>query len=129
MEESCHRFGEGVVVSIDARDGLVATRGWRRPSEVSAAELAERMAALGVRRLVYTDISRDGTLTEPNFEGISEVLDKTRVPVIAAGGIASLDHLKRLAQLGVEGAIVGRAIYTGNIDLKEALAAMSGLSS
>jgi phosphoribosylformimino-5-aminoimidazole carboxamide ribotide isomerase len=76
---------------------------------------------LGVRRFIYTDIVRDGTLTEPNFTAISELIHATRIPVIAAGGISSILHLKMLKQLGVEGAIIGKALYTGDINLKEAL--------
>ena len=79
------------------------------------------MAALGVRRFIYTDISRDGTLTEPNFGAIAELVAGTSVPIIASGGISSLSHLQRLSQLGVEGAIVGRALYTGEVDLGGAL--------
>jgi len=83
------------------------------------------MVKLGVKRFIYTDINRDGTLTEPNFTAIFEMVNATRLPVIASGGISSLNHLKMLAQLGVEGAIVGKALYTGDIDLKQALAAVS----
>ena len=80
------------------------------------------MASLGVRRFIYTDITRDGTLTEPNFRAIADLIDKTNLPVIASGGIAKLEHLERLAEIGVEGAIIGRALYTGDLDLGEALA-------
>ena len=118
---ACHRFGERIVVSIDARDGYVSTHGWQVKSRVTSVELAEQMAALGVRRFVYTDISRDGTLMEPNFDSIAELLQKTDLPVIASGGISTLAHIRKLAELGVEGAIVGRALYTGDIDLKQAL--------
>jgi len=79
------------------------------------------MTPLGVKRFIYTDISRDGTLTEPNFTAISEFIDTIRKPVIAAGGISSLNHLKMLKSLGAEGAVVGTALYTGDIDLKKAL--------
>jgi len=79
------------------------------------------MASLGVRRFIYTDIARDGTLTEPNFDSIADLVGKTSLPIIAAGGVSSLEHLKRLAEIGVEGAIIGRALYTGDIDLREAL--------
>ena len=79
------------------------------------------MIQLGVRRFIYTDIGRDGTLTEPNFTAISEMVNAIRRPVIAAGGVSSLNHLKMLKQLGVEGAIVGKALYTGDISLKQAL--------
>ncbi len=125
VEEACRRFGEQVVIGIDAREGNVATRGWLQQSQVKASELAARMVAVGARRFVYTDISRDGTLTSPNFEGIADFLSHVSVPVIAAGGISSVEDLERLAALGVEAAIVGRAIYTGDIALPEALAAVS----
>ena len=80
------------------------------------------MTNLGVERFIYTDISRDGTLTEPNFTAITELLETIRLPIIVAGGITSLTHLKILKQLGTEGAIVGKALYTGDISLKQALA-------
>jgi phosphoribosylformimino-5-aminoimidazole carboxamide ribotide isomerase len=125
IEEACHKFGDRIIVSIDARDGYVAIRGWQEETAVTAIELTEVMAALGVKRFIYTDIARDGTLTEPNFNAVDELVNKTGLPVIAAGGIASLDHLKRLFRIGVDGAIVGRAFYTGDIDLKEALATIA----
>jgi len=126
VREACRRFRESVVVSVDARDGHIATDGWRQEAEQGTViGLADYMVKLGVRRFIYTDISRDGTLTEPNFAAISEFVDAVRVPVVAAGGIATINHLKVLEKLGVEGAIVGKAIYTGDIDLKQALAAMS----
>jgi phosphoribosylformimino-5-aminoimidazole carboxamide ribotide isomerase len=121
VKTACQRYDEHIVIGIDARDGWVATRGWLEKSTVTAGELATRMVDLRARRFIYTDISRDGTLTSPNFEVIAEFLSRVSVPVIAAGGISSMDHLARLAELGVEGAIVGRAIYTGDVKLKEAL--------
>lgn len=121
VKQACQRFRESVIIGIDAREGYVSVRGWLRDTEVKAIDLAEAMVKLGVRRFIYTDISRDGTLTEPNFSATAELIDRVRVPVIAAGGISSLHHLKMLKKLGAEGAIVGKALYTGNIDLKEAL--------
>ena len=121
IREVCRKFGERIIVSIDARDGYVATHGWRDRTTVTAIALVESVAALGVRRFVYTDIARDGTLSEPNFDAVAELVSKTSLPIIASGGISSLEHIKKLARLGVEGAIVGRALYTGDIDLKEAL--------
>ncbi len=118
----CRKFGQAIIVGIDARDGFVATRGWKQATTVMALELAQQMAALGVPRLLYTDIKRDGTLTEPNYQAIAGLLNKTKLPVIAAGGIAAVSHLQQLRELGVEAAIVGKALYTGNINLKEALA-------
>lgn len=125
VKKACKKYGERIIVSIDARDRRVATRGWLEKSKVTAGELAIKMIDLGVRRLIYTDISRDGTLTSPNFEAIKELLSQVNVPVIAAGGISSIEHLTRLSRLGVEGAIVGKAIYTSDINLKEALKTMS----
>ena len=122
IEEACRRFGERIIVTVDARGGLVATHGWRESSGVTVPELVERMVGLGVRRFIYTDIARDGTLTEPGFGVVAELIEKTAVPVIAAGGISSVEHIRRLGEMGVEGAIVGRALYTGDLDLVEALA-------
>jgi phosphoribosylformimino-5-aminoimidazole carboxamide ribotide isomerase len=122
VEEMCRRFGERLVVSIDAREGRVATRGWFKETGLETVAFARAVARLGVRRLIYTDVSRDGTLTEPDFTGIAGLVEAVSLPVIAAGGITSPVHLKILKQIGVEGAIIGRALYTGDIDLKQAMA-------
>jgi phosphoribosylformimino-5-aminoimidazole carboxamide ribotide isomerase len=86
--------------------------------------MIHQMADLGVKRFIYTDIRRDGTLTQPSFAAIEELINATRLPIIASGGITSIDHIRKLSQLGVEGAIIGRALYTGDIQLEEALAAL-----
>jgi phosphoribosylformimino-5-aminoimidazole carboxamide ribotide isomerase len=121
VAEACRRFRDSIIVGIDALDGNVATRGWLHYTGRTAADLALAMTEYGARRFIYTDISRDGTLTEPNFSAISAIIEAVNLPVIAAGGISSLHHLKMLNKLGAEGAIIGRAIYTGDIDLKQAL--------
>ncbi|HUT67115.1 MAG TPA: 1-(5-phosphoribosyl)-5-[(5-phosphoribosylamino)methylideneamino]imidazole-4-carboxamide isomerase [Dehalococcoidales bacterium] len=121
VTDACHRFRDSVIVGIDAREDYVATRGWVNNTEQTALDMARSMVQVGVRRFIYTDISRDGTLTEPNFSAIAEMIDAVGLPVIAAGGIASVNHLKMLKKLGAEGAIVGKALYTGNINLKQAL--------
>jgi phosphoribosylformimino-5-aminoimidazole carboxamide ribotide isomerase len=121
VQEACQRFGDRVIVSIDAREGFVATHGWKERTKIAASELMDKMASLGVRRFIYTDIARDGTLTEPNFDVIADLVSKTSLPIIASGGVSSLEHIKKLAGLGVEGAIIGRALYTGDLDLREAL--------
>lgn len=121
VEEACRRFTDYIIVSIDARDGMVATHGWQKDTMWTPVEFAKLLIKLGVKRFIYTDITRDGTLTEPNFTAIAELIENVRVPVIAAGGVTSILHLKMLKQLGVEGAIIGRAIYTGDINLKEAM--------
>jgi phosphoribosylformimino-5-aminoimidazole carboxamide ribotide isomerase len=125
VRELCRRFGESVIVSLDARDGRIAIRGWLQEMELTAIELAKQMKELGVGRFVYTDISRDGTLTEPNFSALAELIEAIRSPVIASGGIASITHLKMLQKLGAQGAIIGRALYSGEINLKQALDVMS----
>jgi phosphoribosylformimino-5-aminoimidazole carboxamide ribotide isomerase len=103
----------------------VAIRGWRTETELKSIAFVKAVVKLGVRRFIYTDINRDGTLTEPNFVAIAELIDAIRLPVIASGGISSINHLKMLEKLGVEGAIVGRALYTGDINLKQAISALS----
>jgi phosphoribosylformimino-5-aminoimidazole carboxamide ribotide isomerase len=122
VKEACQVFGEAIVLGIDARDGFVAVRGWKDKTSVLAVDMIEQMEALGARRFIYTDVARDGTLTEPNFQAISELMTKAKSPIIASGGVTSVDHLVRLSQLGVEGAIIGRALYTGDILLDKALA-------
>lgn len=126
VKELCAEYAEAVMVGIDARDGMAATRGWIEASAVSAEDLACRMGEAGVKRIIYTDINRDGTLTEPNFAAIDRLVKGVRLAVIASGGVASVEHVRRLVPLGVEGVIIGRALYTGDVKLKEALAAAGG---
>lgn len=118
------RFGAQIVVGVDARDGKVATAGWTTTAEVWAVDLVRHMADLGVERIIYTDISRDGTLTEPNFAAMAELVRAGGPAIIASGGVAELAHVQRLATLGVEGAIVGKALYAGKFTLAEAIAAL-----
>ena len=115
---------ERVVVTVDARGGMVALNGWTETSEVEAEALIKEMRGVGVSRYLYTDISRDGTLTEPNFDALDGLTAISDVKIIAAGGISSVDHLVRLSEIGVESAVVGTAIYTGDIDLGQALKAL-----
>lgn len=121
VQEACKRFRESIIVAIDVREGHLATRGWRKETGLEVIPFALSMVKLGVSRFIYTDISRDGTLTEPNFAGFSELKEALRVPVIASGGISTLNHIKMLRKLGAEGVIIGKALYTGGIKLKEAL--------
>ena len=121
VEEACRKFSESIIIGIDAREGHIATHGWQQQTGLEVVEFAKSMAKLGVGRFIYTDISRDGTLTEPNFTAIAELIEEIRLPITAAGGISSLTHLKILKKLGAEGAIVGKALYTGGINLKQAL--------
>jgi phosphoribosylformimino-5-aminoimidazole carboxamide ribotide isomerase len=124
VAQAVARFGAQIIVGIDARDGRVATSGWTELADVQASELAQHMAAVGVARIIYTDIARDGTLTEPNYAATAALVRPGGPAIIASGGIAQTDHLLRLAACGVEGAIVGRALYTNAIALPAALAAL-----
>ncbi len=124
VKEACRRFGESIVIGIDARDGKVATHGWKNDSGLSAVEFAMSMARLGARRFIYTDINRDGTLTEPNFMATFELVDSISYPVIASGGVSSIKHIKLLNRIGVEGAIIGKALYSGDINLEQAINAV-----
>lgn len=122
VTEACARYGPAIIIGIDARDGIVSTRGWTTQSKMSAEELIVAMAALGAQRFICTDISTDGTLQGPNFEALAHLKKVTSLPLIASGGVSSLDHLEKLAALGVEGAIVGKAFYTGDLDPEKVLA-------
>jgi phosphoribosylformimino-5-aminoimidazole carboxamide ribotide isomerase len=124
VREACHRLGDAVIVGVDAREGHVSIHGWQKETTTTALDLVQQMAVLGVRRFIYTDILRDGTLSQPSFAAIAELTRNTSLPIIASGGITSTSHLARLSELGVEGAIVGRALYTGDIKLEEALSAL-----
>lgn len=123
------RFGrDRVVVGVDAREGLVATRGWTQATALRPIDLMRRMAGLGVGRFMYTDIERDGTFAHPNLEAIAGILEGIDSPVIVAGGIAGMADLEALARLGVEAAVCGKAIYTGAIDLAEAIRRVAEIS-
>ena len=118
----CDRIGyERVVTGIDARNGYVAVRGWIEESGTPVRELITRMEESGVRRIIYTDIGRDGTRTEPNFQQVDELLRTTTLTILVAGGVSRIEHLRRLAGMGVEGAIIGTAAYTGDIDMRVAI--------
>lgn len=126
VAQAIERFGpERIMVSIDAQDGRVAARGWRELSDLKAVDLARRMRDIGVQRVVYTDISRDGMLTGVNVPATERLARESGLRVIAAGGVASLKDiqmLKAAEESGIEGVIIGQALYTGAISLPEALA-------
>ena len=110
-----------LVVGVDARDGKLATRGWMNPTDLGVVEFCERLEGLGVRRVIYTDVGRDGLLSGPNVETTREIARTTRLAVIGSGGVSSVEHLKALSAAGAEGAIVGTALYEGRLSLKEAM--------
>ena len=127
VTQLCQEFPDQIVVGIDARAGKVATRGWLETSEVLATELAQRMAIAGAAAIIYTDIYRDGTMQGPNLEALRELAGAIELPIIASGGVSSVRDLLSLLSLeplGVTGAIVGKALYTGEVSLKEAIRAV-----
>lgn len=115
------KHGQKIVVSIDAKDGLVALRGWEEISKVNSVELCQELEGLGLRTIVYTDIAKDGMLTGPNFEIYKTLAEKTSLDIIASGGISSIDDLVKLNEMNIYGAITGKALYDKRIDFKEAL--------
>jgi len=117
-------FSEQIIAGIDAREGYIAIEGWQSVTPVLALSFAKEMEKLGAKRIIYTDIKRDGTLIGPNIENIEEMLKNVNIPLICSGGIASLDDIKKLKKFetkGLEGVILGKALYKGNILLEEAL--------
>lgn len=124
VAEACKKFPGQVVVGIDAKDGKAAIEGWGVSGGIDAVELAQKMAACGVEHIIFTDISRDGKLSGVNVEATAALARQSGVKIIASGGVASLDDIRRLQKYagdGIEGCIIGKAIYTGAVDLKEAL--------
>ena len=128
VHDACRRFPGQVAVGIDARDGMVATDGWAATSSLPAASLATRFADAGVAAIIYTDIGRDGMLTGLNLEQTAALADASAAPVIASGGVGSLDDLRALAASAhpnIEGVVVGRALYDGRVDPAAALAVLA----
>lgn len=129
VQEACQRYKERIVVGIDAKDGIVAVDGWGVSGDVEAGELARRMVKAGVRTIIYTDISRDGTLAGVNAEATVALAKESGASVIASGGVSSLADIRRLKALeaeGVCGVIVGKSIYTGALDLAKAIEIAEG---
>ncbi len=126
LSEACRRFPDRIIVAVDASDGKVSVDGWKRVLDRRAVELAREAARVGAAELLYTDIARDGTETGPNVEGTEAVAKAAGIPLLASGGVGSVGDLKRLALIpGVIGAIVGRALYTGAVDLRQAIEEIS----
>ena len=121
LMETLARWGERIVVGLDARRGSIAISGWRETSQVQVTSLASELCSDGVQRFIYTDIARDGALKGPNIEDLKEIQRMISCPLIASGGVSSMNDLLSLARLSIEGAIIGKALYTGDIDLAAAI--------
>ncbi|MDH5202000.1 MAG: 1-(5-phosphoribosyl)-5-[(5-phosphoribosylamino)methylideneamino]imidazole-4-carboxamide isomerase [Nitrospirota bacterium] len=119
---SCSRYPGRVFIGIDAEKGLVAVRGWEAVTSINATELAKHLEGRGAAGIIYTDIARDGTLSGPNIEETKKMVEAVNIPVIAAGGVSSIDDIKKLMNIkNLWGVITGKAIYSGTLDLKEAI--------
>ena len=121
LKKLLNKYKDKIVVSIDARDNLVAVEGWEEISKVNSIEFCKELEQMGVKTIVYTDISKDGMLDGPNFD-IYKILSKeTNLDIIASGGITTIDDVKKLIEMNIYGAIIGKSLYENKIDLKEAL--------
>jgi phosphoribosylformimino-5-aminoimidazole carboxamide ribotide isomerase len=123
VKTGCEKYGARIAVGIDARDGMAATDGWLEVSQKSAVEFAREMEALGVQTIIYTDIKSDGMLKGPNLKTTQALINAVSINVIASGGVTTIQDIKNLKKIGAYGAIIGRALYTGALDLKSAIAA------
>lgn len=121
VNEAVKKYGSRIAVGIDAKNGMVAVSGWEDVSNVSALDFAKQMEQMGVKYIIYTDIATDGMLMGPNISAMKQMIDHVNVDIIASGGVTSLDDVEKLAEIGAHGAIIGKALYTNNIDLKEAI--------
>ena len=127
LGQACKEFPERIIVGIDARDGKVAVHGWTHVSDTSAMDLVQQLAGYPIAGIIYTDIAKDGMLAGPNLEALRDMVHSSHVPIIASGGITCLHDLRAIQSLGsrIAGAIVGKALYDGKIDLKEAIDAVA----
>jgi len=129
VTQSCTRYPEKVLIGIDAKEGKVAIRGWEQVTSIGAIELAKRLERTGAAGIVYTDILRDGTMTGPNIEAIRKIVEAVEIPVIAAGGVSRIEDIKNLMEIeGLWGVITGKALYSGTLDLREAIQLVRGKS-
>ena len=126
LEEMVQKYGEKIAVGVDIKDGMVAIKGWTEVSVESCFDFCEKLQKIGVKTIICTDISKDGLLSGTNLELYQELSEKFSVDIVASGGVTTLDDVKKLADMGMYGAILGKALYTGNIDLKAAVELTKG---
>ncbi len=123
----CNKYPGKILIGIDAKDGMVAIKGWEEITQVSAKDLAKRLEMVGAAGIIYTDISKDGMMIGPNIEATRDMVESVKIPVIASGGVSSIDDIKNLMKIkNLWGVITGKAIYTGALDLKEAIRIAGG---
>ena len=127
LKQVYSKFGERIIVSIDAKDDKVAVQGWQKASEFTVKDIIEKVENIGIKTVIYTDISRDGMLTGPNLERLKQLVNRETINIIASGGISCLDDIKKLASIkGLMGVIVGKALYEKRFDFKEAIKIANG---
>jgi len=130
VREACAKYPGRIVVGIDAKNGMVAVQGWAEVTNITAVELARKFEDCGVAAIIYTDISRDGMLQGPNLEATRALAEAVSIPIIASGGVSSLKDIQNLMDIessGISGVITGKAVYTGAIQLAEAIALTKGI--
>ncbi|WP_458397352.1 1-(5-phosphoribosyl)-5-[(5-phosphoribosylamino)methylideneamino]imidazole-4-carboxamide isomerase [Anaerotignum sp.] len=126
LEDMVQKYGEKIAVGVDIKDGMVAIKGWTEVSAESCFDFCAKLQKIGVKTIICTDISKDGLLSGTNLELYKELSEKFSVDIVASGGVTTLDDVKKLAGMGMYGAILGKALYTGNIDLKAAVELTKG---
>lgn len=127
IRKACEKYPGKVLVGIDAKDGKVAVKGWVEVTELDAIAFAEKMESLGAAGIIYTDISRDGMLSGPNLDAMAKMVEAVDIPVIASGGVSNIDDIKSLMQIDkLWGVITGKALYSGSLDLKQAIEITKG---
>ncbi len=129
LKQMIKKYPGRIVISIDAKDGIVYSHGWQKESNVDAITLAKELKTIGIKTIIYTDIAKDGMLVGPNTTVYEKLKKETQLEIIAAGGISRLDDLKTLKAIGLDGAIIGKALYENRINLKEAFTCLQDVSS
>jgi phosphoribosylformimino-5-aminoimidazole carboxamide ribotide isomerase len=128
VKEAVKKFGDKIAIGIDARDGYVAVEGWQTSSKIEYIDFAKQMEDIGIKTIIFTDISRDGTLSGPNFEATGKLNDMVSCNIIASGGMKDIEDIKKLVKMNMYGAIIGKALYSGNISLTEAIVQGRGVA-
>ena len=121
VREAIKLYGDKIAVGVDAKNGMVAIKGWEEVSDVSAVDLCLEMKKLGVKTIIYTDISKDGMMCGPNIEATKELIEKTGMEIIASGGVSKIDDLENVFKINAQGVIIGKALYNGAINLSDAI--------
>ncbi|MBU3181921.1 1-(5-phosphoribosyl)-5-[(5-phosphoribosylamino)methylideneamino]imidazole-4-carboxamide isomerase [Clostridium psychrophilum] len=121
VKEAVKKYGDKIAIGIDARDGFVAVEGWQKSSKIEYIDFAKQVESIGIKTIIFTDISRDGTLTGPNFEATGKLNDVVTCDIIASGGMKCIEDIKKLKKMNLYGAIIGKALYSGDISLEEAI--------